>query len=444
MRLSIDHNKALYHYLLLAVVATTLTSWFLVNSLLMILLAGCCLLDGGMAAVRKAFTYPPFLAFFAIFLLEVCGFFHTHDTHTLLVHVERKATLVAIPWVLCSRWFRAETNIRRLMWGYCQLLACLSGLCLIVAAINYLHSGDTEVFFYHRLTGVLAVNAVFFSAYVLMALLFLLSGRAPAGRGRAVSIGLFTGMMILLSSKLLLVVMGLIYAAYLWRHRSGIRRRWLWAGGLSLFSIAGMLAFTDNYIARRYKDILPEETTHALNGVSLRLIIWRDAKAILNEERAWVFGVSAGDSQKLLNEHYTRAGLYSGYQNYNFHSEYIEILVTSGIVGLAVFLAALAVVIGWGPKCMERWFAMLVIVVMACTESILEAQHPVFLTGFFAMLPWAAENGRIMRNLHYSKNRKHGIRDQHIWRSRAGDGNGRRVADASADAGVDSRGGAGG
>lgn len=47
-----------------------------------------------------------------------------------------------------------------------------------------------------------SLNAVFYSAYILMGLLFLLSGSAPPGRERAILTVFFTAMMILLASKL--------------------------------------------------------------------------------------------------------------------------------------------------------------------------------------------------------------------------------------------------
>jgi len=423
----------LYLYLLLAVVATTLLSWFLINSLLILLLTGCCLFDGGVTAVRKAFSYPPFLAFFFIFLLEVSGFLHTHDTRMLWMHVERKATLVAIPFVLSSG-LLAEAGFRRFMWSYCLLLAGLSCLCLGSALVQYSHNGNGEVFFYHSLTGILGVNAVYFSAYVMMALLFLLSGQAPAGKGRIALMIFFPGMMVLLASKLLLVMLVVIFFVYFRRSRELVVL-------VALLSFG--IAFTNNPVIRRYKDILPEERSE-LNGVSLRSFIWRNAVDILDERHAWVFGVSAGDGQDMLNERYLDAGMSVGFLDYNFHSEYIEVLVTGGIVGLIVLLTAFGVLILWGPLCMERCFAGAVIVLLASTESILEMQHSVFLTGFFMMVPWGAENAGIMRDLHYSKISKHGIWHQHIWRSGAGKRVGRSARDSSADAGNINRGAAGG
>lgn len=384
--------KRLHLYLLLAVIATTLLSWFLVNSLLILLLVGCRLWDGRapFMAVRKAFSSPLFLAFFTLFLLEVSGFFHTHDPHLVWMHVQQKATLVAIPFVISAGRFADGADFRRLLWSYCLLLTALSCWCLSVAVVNYFHTGDTQVFFYHALTAVLGINAVYYSAYILMALIFLLSGAAPAGRGRGLLTGFFTGMMILLASKLLLVVLVVVYAAYLWRYRSFMARSRVQGLVLLVIMGMGMLAFTNNPVVGRYKAILPEEQSGiaGFNGVSLRLFIWHSAKEILSQEHAWLCGISAGDSQDRLNQCYLDTRMSVGYLDYNFHNEYIEVLVADGVVGLTVFLAALTVLGREARRTMEGLLVLLVIGVLAGTESILEMQQSVFLACFFPMLPW--------------------------------------------------------
>ena len=112
-------QKKLHFYLLLAVIATTLLSWFNINSWLIIFLAGCRLFDGHPAiAVRTAFSNRWFLAYFSLFLLEVTGLFHTHDLLAAWKHVESKATLVAIPFILCGGPFTDRNGYRKLWQAY--------------------------------------------------------------------------------------------------------------------------------------------------------------------------------------------------------------------------------------------------------------------------------------------------------------------------------------
>ncbi|HEY4063846.1 MAG TPA: O-antigen ligase family protein [Puia sp.] len=419
-------RKKVYFYLTLAVIATTLISWFNVNSWCIILLLLCRLWDGPpRTAIRQAFTNKYFLAFFSIFALEALGLLYTHNYHIAYGHIEGKATLVAIPFVLCAGPFTDKAGRRRLLSAYCLLLFILCMYCLFMAVRHYSLVKDPSVFYYHILTEVIGVNAVFYSGYVLIALLFLLShplyfGDDPATRlpdqgpgpasfprsgdrflriARIFLIIFFTGMMILLSSKLLLIFLVLLLISFLLGRRS-IKMNPAPFLGLGLLLLIGtvMLICTDNPVVRRYKDIgngdiglfkrdsFPSGTVY--NGLSLRLVIWKYSYEILNEKKAWVIGVTSGDSQHLLNDKYINAGMSQGYLGYNFHNQYIEETVRSGLIGLGVFLVAcwMLIVLAREIGTREAWFTVIMVLLLYLTESMLEMQHPTFFSCFFPLL----------------------------------------------------------
>jgi O-antigen ligase len=374
------------------VIASTLLSWLNINSYLLILLIGCRLFYDGhpVAAIRTAFSNPWFLAFFSIFAVEATGLFHTHDLYTAWKHVESKATLMAIPFAFCAGPFTDKAGWRRFLWAYCMMLTTLCLYCLIVAGIRYSQTHDPVVFFYHDLTAVLTVNAVFFSGFVLMALLFLLS-ISDRGWLRVLLLIFFTGIMILLASKLLLAMLVLVYLVYMvvrYRARTG-RRQFLGLMAL-VITVTGALAFTRNPVEDRYQDIMERH----INGISLRLFIWRSAGEILDEEHAWAIGISPGDSQDLLNGKFLEAGMSRGYLSYNFHSEYLEVLAHSGLIGLILLLAAfgLLTVLIYRAGTLEGCFAWASVMLLALTESTFETQHSLFLSCFFPLL--MCYNGR--------------------------------------------------
>ena len=412
--------KKIYFFLILAVIGTTIVSWFNVNSCLIILLVMVRLADGGRPAeaLRTAFFNPYFLAYFSLFAMEALGLLYTHDLYTAYKHVESKATLVAIPFVLCSgKVIEDRTQFIRLLWAYCWLLVAACLLCLVVAMIRLRDAGHFGVFFYHSLTEVLGMNAVFFSAYVVIALIFLLS---PDGKGRfrGILAGFFTVMMILLSSKLLLVWLSVVFVVYL-RRRNGVRLTARQYAGLAALVVFGMgaLALTKNPVGQRYRDILHDNFryigAHRLapqdrfNGVSLRLLIWRFAGEIVTEEKAWVVGVTAGDSQDLLNRKYLAANIHPRYLGYNFHNQFIEIFVRSGAVGLGIFLLATGLLVQQARRTGSRagWLILGMLLLLALTESTLEMQHSLFLFCFFplvfglgsvrAIIPSGLRNGPI-------------------------------------------------
>jgi O-antigen ligase len=83
-----------------------------------------------------------------------------------------------------------------------------------------------------------------------------------------------------------------------------------------------------------------------------------------------------------------------GYLDYNFHNEYVEVLVDHGVVGLMVFFVVLGVLGREARRTMEGLLVLLLIGALAGTESILEMQQSVFLACFFPMLPWGLNKYR--------------------------------------------------
>jgi len=405
-------RKKLHYYLTLSVIATTLFSWLNINSYLIILLLLCRLFDGSpRLALKSAFTNIFFLAYSAIFLIEFAGLFYTHHLFAGWRQMEGKATLVAIPFIFCAGPFTDNNGYRRLFTAYCLLLAAVCLYCLSMAVVEYRWQQHIDVFFYHQLTSPIGFNAIFFSGYLFVALLFLLfsalspvpvfSGRRPraaAIRGlRIFLIVFFTGMMLLLSSRLLLVLLIVVYAVYFCGRRPKINPARIRFFGLLIILAMGALAFTDNPISRRCREldpgllagsIRPGFVHSGINGISLRLFMWRSAFDILRENHAWVFGVSGGDSQELLNKKYLAAGMSQGYLRYNFHNEYVEVLVHSGLVGWVIFMLAIAslIVLARSAATVEAAFTVALVLLLCLTESALEMQHPLFLAAFFPLL----------------------------------------------------------
>jgi O-antigen ligase len=379
--------KKLHFYLTLAVIATTLLSWFNINSYLIILLLLCRLLDGNpRMALKTAFANKAFLAYLSIFLLEVAGLFYNHHFFVAWHQMESKATLFAIPFIICAGPFTDDAGYRRLLSAYCLLLSGICLYCLSMAVVEYHWQHDLNVFFYHQLTSAVSVNAVFFSGYVLVAIIFLLFSPKPVigQRLRIALLVFFTIMMVLLSSRLLLVLLAVIFGFWFaGRQRSKMKSGQLIGLVLLIFLGIGLLAFTDNPLSRRCKEFSAD-----LNGVTFRHLLLRFAFDILNERQAWAFGVSAGDSQELLDQKYMASGMSQGYLGYNFHNEFVEVLVRSGIVGCGIFMLAVLTLIRQARSAStpEVGFTVAMVLLLFLTESTLEMQHTLFLSSFFPML----------------------------------------------------------
>jgi len=175
-----------------------------------------------------------------------------------------------------------------------------------------------------------------------------------------------------------------------------------------ILPIAGVIAavfiifvgVTNNPIKKRYLDIAerpiknePISPGTAFNGVQLRLLQWKFAHQILNENHAWLIGVSPGDAQHLLDKKYIDANMYlgqpgspdRGFLNYEFHNQYIEQLVQSGIVGLILLLFSCYALIQLSIKIrtMEAGFTVIILLAIFFTESSFQMQNGLFLYAFF-------------------------------------------------------------
>jgi O-antigen ligase len=170
----------------------------------------------------------------------------------------------------------------------------------------------------------------------------------------------------------------------------------------------GVVATTNNPITVRYRDMAGDLAVIRqtqfnpgmyFNPLQLRLLEFRFAREILQEHRAWLFGVSPGDSQDLLDQKYVQTNMYigdaaggpnrhiRGYIGYNFHDQYLETTVCSGLLGLAALLAIFAALFAAARKrgTWESWIVIVILAVFFIPESALTLQHGVFLFCFFPL-----------------------------------------------------------
>ncbi len=430
-------RKKFYFLVTLAVLFTTVFSFFNLNSYCIILLGACRLWEGRILDnVKKVFGNSLFLAYFLFFVIEAAGMLHTHNMKAGADVIAKDATFVAVAFALLAGRFADERAFGRLMLAYCAIVLTASVYCLGIAARRYSEGGDASVFFYHLLTSPISWNAVFFSVYVLFALIFLLSADGhdsmevlpPAVRigVRVFMVTFFMGMIFLLSSKLILVLAVIaLLGFFLRRYRLRKNTRMGLALGLGALVLLGILAGTDNPVRQRYQELaqgdlkLVEQKKFApgnyFNVLQVRLLEYRFAGEILREQHAWLFGVGPGDSQDLLDQKYIDANMYigdtsqgphrkiRGYIGYNFHNQYVETLVRDGIPGLVVLLGIFVLLV---TQLARRWrtrqvsFTILTLALFFIPEAPLTLQHGIFMFCFFPLVLFGSRRGNVPPIIH--------------------------------------------
>jgi len=420
--------QRLYFLTFVAVLFTTVFSWLNLNSIFIISLVVLRLLYQPVTSIKAAFANKLFLAYFAFFLVEAAGLLHTHNTGAETNIIFKDSTLIAIAFVFCAGSFTGGRDEVRLVSVYILIVFLASVYCLAIAFGHYVHNGDPTVFFYHSLTRPISQNAIFYSVFVLFGQIFLLSPNGgllaglPAGglrkALRAFLIVFFLLMIVLLNSKLILVITLIVLALSFTRKFSFRKNKWpVITAAVVVLLLLGAFILTDNPIRRRYQEltyanlnlIKREKFSPELyfNAIELRLLEWRFAKEILNEKHAWLFGVSPGDSQNLLDNKYITTNMYignpdegphrkvRGFIGYNFHNQYLETLVRDGWIGLFVLVVLFGLLIRQAVRLRtpEPFYIVSTLILLFIPEAPLTMQHGIFLFCFFPLL---APYGRLL------------------------------------------------
>jgi O-antigen ligase len=375
----------------------------------------------GPASFRNAFSNKIFLAFLIFCVVEAAGYLHTHDLIEQQKIVFKEATLVAVVFAFTSGSRLNECYYRLLLLSYYLMLVAACVYCLVLAFAEYSQRKDPSVFFYHLLTRPISHNAVFFAVYIVFGLLLVLSpgglaapADTPKKGWKALRIFLvlfFLGMIVLLNSKLILVV-GLLIVLHSFFRKYSLRKnkRLVMTVSSVVLLLIVLTAVTRNPVSDRYRDmatgdieVVRQPVFHPsmyFNPLQLRLLEWRFGWEILNARQAWLFGVSPGDAQDLLDQKYIATNMYignpadgphrkvRGFIGYNFHDQYLQTMVQSGIAGLIALLFLFASLFAAARKSGKRegWFVILILAIFFIPEAPLTLQHGVFLLCFFPLL----------------------------------------------------------
>ncbi len=306
--------------------------------------------------------------------------------------LEKMLPLIIIPGLALIQSSGHKKIWEASMWGL--ILALLIGgmIMLTQSTIAFYHTGDPNVFYYHQLTKPFNTGAIYFSLFLVTALFQM--GHLKLFKTKSLIKHLIVGFLVLLyllAASKLFIVMGI--PLLLWNYRKALlptksSQRFI----LLLLLIFGFLALIPfsqrmKQITQPHLDLVTAKKfkyDSPLNGLNLRLIQWRFGMEILQENQAWLTGVGINEAQNLLNQKYIISGIYTGYEgtddtgylNYNFHNQYVETLVRTGIVGLTLIISLFVML--FSARKTNHLVSVYVVFISAAfffTESALERQQ---------------------------------------------------------------------
>lgn len=409
-------------YLLMCVVAFCIPLPFIFSSVSVILLVAAWLPQAHLKETwHNLRSNKPLLAWILYYVLHAVSYLYAHNKSQSAFDLESKLSFIVMPVIIGAGSCITAQWLERILFAFVMGVTAISCFCLGKAVVLWQQTGDTGLFFYHTLVKGLDANAVYAAWYTIFSILALLLydwSRFFATRKRLwlkiLILTVQSVFFVLLSSRMLLVLL-LVFLAAVFSRKLFRNERFSPLLRNSIIAIVllltGVIAFTNNPISRRYKDLLHSNTQMAwqqpskgykvqeFNNLTLRLFVWRVGIANVREHRLWWTGASNGDVAELQNRKMDEWGIPDIYNeanrspmyNVNLHNMYMQSLVMLGIPGLIVFLLIISLPFFYMRGISEKILFLMFQVTAALfmlQESALQTQAGIIYFTFFSQVFW--------------------------------------------------------
>ncbi len=152
--------------------------------------------------------------------------------------------------------------------------------------------------------------------------------------------------------------------------------------GFLLFAIMNIDSFKTRYLSDLKKDLTQKPALIEISEP--RMERWEVILELVKQSP--LIGYGTGAEKNLLQEKYFEKKLYSSYiHEFNTHSEYLSILLKTGIAGLALFIYVLyfGFVAAWRKRDVIFFGFMILISIVSISENILDLNKGIFFYSFF-------------------------------------------------------------
>ncbi len=390
-----------------------------VSSILIILASVFFLFDRNLALKLKQLVNNKIgLLVIGFYGLQIYSALISNNSHEAFLILERRLSFFLFPILLLGQ--SSSTLIKRVCLSFAY--ACIGSIlvCLGGAFLLFLNSNDWGVFFYHSLSSIVGLNAIYLSIYSAFSLFVLLYYYKSFGSvKKRISLGSIAFLLfslILLSSKMLLFVTLLGVVLFFVFELKLNKHTWIvFMGVLVFFALIFIIkpvrqrfvvefnSNTEVLKLNQYKYDTP------FTGLTLRLVFWKICYEIVNERQAWISGVGIGDFQDLLNQKYIEKGIYTGnrqlgdtgYIGYGPHNQWVEVFFSMGLIGLLYFIWFITFIVFHYIK-RGNGLALLFIFIfvsVSMTECVLSVNKGIVFFAFFICL-FNGYNCRTISKIH--------------------------------------------
>lgn len=334
-----------------------------------------------------------FILFSSCYLLYVIGMLWTENQSFGKRDLEYKLSLLFLPIILAA--------INKIKKSSFHLITKAFVASYIVAAIScfiisYSNNSFSYIPTYIELS--IFMHPSYFSAYLNLAFIFLVkqigfNHRASKDNLLVFSLAIIlVGFNLLLNSKIgvitnvLLVFIFLIQGINRFSKKSAVLF-------ISLFLSALAILFSKvDTVKSRFQSITSTLSAESIPKDSnessrLRVLIWNEVFEILKDQP--ILGVGTGDTKDELIKSYKKNDITYAYKNrLNAHNQYLEWLLTFGIIGTFIWLISfiLPILLSFKSKNQLYQLFCLIVLIVFFVESFLEREYGVIFFTFFNSL----------------------------------------------------------
>jgi len=369
------------------------------------------LLVGGKSfniTTRALYLFFPILFF--LIVLTSAGL--SKDVDAGFIQVEKNLLLVIIPFTLHVLSFNKKINYTFLLKTFTLANFTVTFLLLTVGILRILKGASFEVIYFHEFGSFLELHPVYVAINICVVIFFIsqkyLKNAIVLGKRRGVTLIIllyFYTLLFLCASKAIILCFVFLYPiqlCYLFKKKT-----------TRLLALIVILGFTIGLLS------LPQVSDRFVEGLHFNISNFRptdkieDAKVFSNQEKeeisdlelrylmfkiGWyhikkdkklLFGYGIGDVQNHTDYHYMIYGLAPGwFEGYNLHNQYLQFLVSYGLIGAIFFLVYLAYSFIIAISAKNRVY-MLFLILMTGTfvfESLLSRNKGIVIFIFFNSL----------------------------------------------------------
>ncbi len=359
---------------------------------------------------KSKFSYNTTLVLPMIFyLLMVISLSWTTDFQSTLMGLKKEAFFFLIPlaFLVIPKLNKESTYRIFRIYSFAMVLYAL--YYFVNAICRYAVTGNSRVFFYHELV-TLDLNAIYVSTFASFALFYFILIKSKSAIEQLATIVLVI-LIAFLSSRTMLFIDFLVFICYyifFSETHKGIKTITVFV--VSLFFVLSLIfvsesrkkllteyetAIVDNTVDndkilianQKVYDVSVKEAWHNnqfqpnnfLPGIALRVFQTRIFIQMLQEQNILFTGFGFDASQEKIKEKAKRYNLSKGYEEFNFHNQYVQTFAELGLFGFIMLVSMLYINIknAWDHKSFLHIVFSITMIMLFLSESFLSRQRGV-------------------------------------------------------------------